>query len=175
MTALNSSNSAAGTNTSTTTFNNRNYVRHSVSNGVSSWTFQWNAPSVGQGDVTFYFAFNKTNNNGNTSGDVIYIGNKTISQDIASIIEEKDENNKHVKMYINNKMLTANYTLKEASSVYYCVQDINGKQLDFHNFGNQSVGENTHLIKLSENYSTGVYIFSIFINNIPYTQKLFVE
>jgi hypothetical protein len=37
-----------------------------------SWSFDWNAPAAGTGDVTFYAAFNAANGNGTTSGDVIY-------------------------------------------------------------------------------------------------------
>src|ERR1044072_8118675 len=38
----------------------------------ASWTFNWTAPAVDVGPVTFYAAGNQANNDGNTSGDNIY-------------------------------------------------------------------------------------------------------
>jgi hypothetical protein len=42
------------------------------------WTFTWIAPSAGSGNVTFYAAFNATNNNNASSGDLIFNSNLTI-------------------------------------------------------------------------------------------------
>src|SRR6185369_9786614 len=56
----------------------RQYIEHTASgtfigqqNGAS-WTFNWTAPPVDVGPVTFYAAGNQANNDGNTSGDNIY-------------------------------------------------------------------------------------------------------
>lgn len=56
--------------------NNSNAVTHK-SNGTlgsssRSWSFNWTAPAEGSGSITFYAAFNATNGNSNTSGDVVY-------------------------------------------------------------------------------------------------------
>lgn len=44
-------------------------------------SFDWVAPSAGEGDVTFYAAVNAANNNGSPSGDVINTGSTTVSED----------------------------------------------------------------------------------------------
>lgn len=56
----------------------RQYIEHTAAgtfvgqqNGAS-WTFNWTAPPVDVGPVTFYAAGNQANNDGNTSGDYIY-------------------------------------------------------------------------------------------------------
>ena len=56
----------------------RQYIEHTSAgtfvgqqNGAS-WTFNWTAPSIDVGPVTFYAAGNQANNDGNTSGDYIY-------------------------------------------------------------------------------------------------------
>ncbi|HKP81219.1 MAG TPA: PQQ-dependent sugar dehydrogenase [Pyrinomonadaceae bacterium] len=56
----------------------RQYIEHTAAgtfigqqNGAS-WTFNWTAPAVDVGPVTFYAAGNHANNDGNTSGDNIY-------------------------------------------------------------------------------------------------------
>ena len=56
----------------------RQYIEHTGAgtfigqqNGAS-WTFNWTAPAVDVGPVTFYAAGNQANNDGNTSGDHVY-------------------------------------------------------------------------------------------------------
>lgn len=43
-----------------------------VGTDSTSWVFKWKAPSKNMGNVVFYANVNATNNNGNSSGDVIY-------------------------------------------------------------------------------------------------------
>ncbi|MBC7412670.1 MAG: T9SS type A sorting domain-containing protein, partial [Bacteroidia bacterium] len=40
--------------------------------GTKSWSFDWTAPATNIGSVTFYGAFNGSNNNGSSTGDIIY-------------------------------------------------------------------------------------------------------
>lgn len=84
LTSLNSSNAmagtiAAGTGTSLQTSSGRSYLSQDGSNS-SSWTFDWTAPISGTGTVTFYAAFNGSNANSSTSGDLIYLKTFSISQ-----------------------------------------------------------------------------------------------
>ncbi|GBE29345.1 MAG TPA: T9SS type A sorting domain-containing protein [Bacteroidetes bacterium] len=54
------------------------YIKHTSAGtdpgqtGSDQWSFNWYAPEVGTGDVTFYVAANAADNNGSTSGDRIY-------------------------------------------------------------------------------------------------------
>src|SRR6185503_3056656 len=56
----------------------RQYIEHTAAgtfigqHNSASWTFNWTAPAVDVGPVTFYAAGNQANNDGNTSGDNIY-------------------------------------------------------------------------------------------------------
>lgn len=99
LTALNASNQAAGTfssSTRTATFSSsvngstRYYIEHnstgssSISTDSTAWTFDWKAPSSNVGDITFYLALNSANNNGSTSGDVIY--NKTFKISASTLL-----------------------------------------------------------------------------------------
>jgi len=59
--------------------------------GSKTWSFEWMAPSVGAGDVTFYVAFNCSNSNGNVSGDNIYRGKLTVQENTSVSIEEYRE------------------------------------------------------------------------------------
>lgn len=58
--------------------NTRRYVEHTVDGilptqfGSKSWTFNWTAPAVRAGKVSFYVAGNASNSDGTTGGDQIY-------------------------------------------------------------------------------------------------------
>ncbi len=90
ITSLNSSNAAAGTFTAGTgntasSAGGRNYVTHnSTGNTQTSWSFQWTAPNPSVGNITFYLAFNATNANSATSGDIVYAKTFTITSAVAT-------------------------------------------------------------------------------------------
>jgi hypothetical protein len=50
-----------------------------------TWEVEWTAPEDIPGDVTFYAALNAANANGGTSGDVIYLTEKTYGPDVTGI------------------------------------------------------------------------------------------
>lgn len=71
---------------------NDKYIEH-VSSSTSgtdtkSWTFDWVAPASGTGDVTFYAAFNATNNSGTNSGDQIHTSTLTVQEASVGITEK---------------------------------------------------------------------------------------
>ncbi|MGQ0762463.1 MAG: Reeler domain-containing protein [Acidobacteriota bacterium] len=57
---------------------NREYIGHNSAGtfhgqqGGASWTFNWTAPGINAGVVTFYASGNQANGDGNNSGDFIY-------------------------------------------------------------------------------------------------------
>ena len=57
------------------------YLTHTAAGTTESspntrvWTFSWIAPPAGSGNVTFYAAFNASNNNNGSSGDLIFNSN----------------------------------------------------------------------------------------------------
>ncbi len=69
------------------------YVTHTftttVGSGSRSWDFQWVAPEVGTGDVTFYGAFNFTNANGQTNGDVVVLADTTVSEGVSIGVNDR--------------------------------------------------------------------------------------
>ena len=57
------------------------HVSASSSNPVSTWTFQWTAPSSDVGELTFYVVGNEANGSG-TSGDRIYTNSITLMPEV---------------------------------------------------------------------------------------------
>jgi len=67
---------------------------------MRTWIFDWVAPAMGTGDVTFYSAFNAANGTGNTSGDVIYTSNTVVMEHTVGVNEIAD-NDFDVSLYPN--------------------------------------------------------------------------
>lgn len=64
------------------------YITHTNTatgvNGVKSWSFDWTAPAVGTGNVTFYGCFNYANGDGGTFGDSIVRSTLVVTERILS-------------------------------------------------------------------------------------------
>ena len=105
LTALNSSNQSAGTILVTTPSRTkllsaigRQYLEHTsigTNNGTidasPGWNFQWVAPTIGAGQVTFYVAGNAANGNGLNQGDFIYTTSKPINEVTTSVTDDNND------------------------------------------------------------------------------------
>ena len=83
------------TNTTETKFTNSNKSLTHTSNGNSgpggtkSWSFDWTAPVKGTGGFSFWGAFNASNNNGASSGDMILRSELRIEEDPTFVASEE--------------------------------------------------------------------------------------
>ncbi len=80
MSALTYTNANAGTfavtnqaNTSLSTASNIKYIGHKNASSVNTWNFNWTAPSTNVGNITFYSALNRSNNDNASGGDSIFL------------------------------------------------------------------------------------------------------
>ncbi|OWY25400.1 T9SS C-terminal target domain-containing protein [Sphingobacteriales bacterium UPWRP_1] len=112
ITCLNESNNACGTFTagsgsSKTTSNSRQYVRQSspktLSGGTASWSFTWQAPATltGNTNITFYFSSLAANGNGQKTGDNVLLGTQQtiLYQEPAVGIEPNQNTRAQVALY----------------------------------------------------------------------------
>ena len=76
------------TNAQTQLTGGSKYITHSLSgttgSGSKSWSFDWRAPAVGTGNVTFYAAFNVSNSDNSFTGDTIKLKSITITEDLTN-------------------------------------------------------------------------------------------
>jgi len=84
ITCLNSSNGmagsfSAGAGSTIVSSSGISYITQS-GNTSGSWTFSWTSPSTAVGTVNFYLAFNGSNANSNTIGDIIYTKSFSLNQ-----------------------------------------------------------------------------------------------
>lgn len=137
-TALNSNNAMAGFFTGlagNTSINGaaRKYANHTSSSNTSAaapnWSWTWTAPSAGTGDVTFYVATNKTNNNGNDNGDMIYLSQFVIQESSNVGLEEEISNFSIVGLSQETISLRAKDAIGRLEGI--SIHDTNGKLLSF--------------------------------------------
>ena len=81
------------------------YITHktagcSFPSGTATWSFDWTAPVSGSGDLTFYGAFNSSNNNGSSSGDAISLSSLAVSE-APTGIADINSNSNQVLIYPN--------------------------------------------------------------------------
>lgn len=110
------------------------YITHklggtSFPSSTATWSFDWTAPAAGTGNVTFYGAFNSTNNSGTSSGDLVTLSSLAVTEDISSGISETVNNiSNSIAVYpnpVSDKLYFKN-SLKE-KTLNVSIMDTNGK------------------------------------------------
>lgn len=167
---------AANTQLVSNTQLGRDYVTHTFSGtGESSWSFDWDAPSTA-GDVTFYVATNKTNNAGNSSGDVIYLSSHTFSNPQLSVAEENGATMPYEVGYnVSKHALQIDFSVSSESEVTVNVIDLSGRSVYFNYEGKYQPGDFSALVRLPDSIENGIYNVTLFIGNTPYSAKIMVS
>lgn len=187
LTALkNSDNTKAGdiivtddTKTKTlSSFSGRQYLSHkSAGTGVNEWSFEWTAPATDEGPVTFYVATNKTNANGQNSGDAIYLSQFTFNSPGSSAFipeYEKIASSLAINYNAAKAQIEIQFTAEEQEEVYASVHSVNGQEIYAEKLGYTYPGENQRSFSLRSN-NDEILIVQIFIGNKVFSKKLFVN
>jgi hypothetical protein len=181
LTILNGNNQKAGDfvngqNTSTTLSGGRQYIRHSASNNITSFDFQWTAPSTNMGDLRAYYTFAKTNANGTNSGDQIYMGELAIPSGVPASINQIEENPNKIQTRWDAaaKQIHLDYSLAESSHVTVNVQSISGQLIQHTTLGEQNQGQYHQILSVNE-VPAGVYIVAVFVNNRVFNYKMMLN
>jgi hypothetical protein len=165
----------AGTNTSVTSQGGKEYIRQSTKTGF--WTFNWTAPSSDMGQLTAYYAFNKTNSNGSSQGDTIYLGQHIIGSAVSNGISEYEKQDKKIKMFFNENTREVNvrYALNSKARIQINISDLSGKLVQTSQIGQKGLGAHTETIPLENLSNEGIYFVSLFINNNVYNRKVYLK
>ena len=181
LTILNGNNQKAGdfingVNTSTTVASGKEYIRHSASNNLTSFNFEWTAPSSNMGDLRAFFSFCKSNVNGLNSGDLIYVGDVLIPTGVPLSNSKIDENPNQIKLFwdASTKQIHLNYELMENSELMINIQSLNGQLIQSTTLGKQYSG-NYHQVIAGGDVIPGLYLVSVFIGNRVFNQKMLLN
>jgi len=171
LTAEDANNAKVGTftitNTAETKLVNSSHAVTHTGNGYTpdndstkSWTFDWTAPITGTGNVKFYAALLAANGNMSTSGDVTYLTSLEVIENIASGINNGD-NNSSINIY------------PSIVDEYINIRSQNGniKKIEIYNINGQMVmtkiiDGNSSINRLNlASLNSGNYIMSFEIND----------
>lgn len=155
----------------------RDYVSHTATSttGSGQYAWSWVAPATDVGSVTFYIASNVTNDNGGTSGDMIYVSTHTIGS-TASI----DENEAHDPKFVAGYNATTNKLVVDFNSLaigemHLNLIDMNGRSVFTYNLGQSELGENTETLTLPSELGEGMYVVHFFVGNKAMTANILVK
>lgn len=167
----------SGTNYGVTTSAGRQYARHNASSGITSWTVNWTAPAADMGDLTLYYAFNKSNNLNNSSGDIIYLGQFNIASAVFNTITEHEKTDQQIVMWYDQleSALHYNFTLEQSADIMINVQDLSGKLIFQQKSGIHAPGDYQSSVLLAEKPQTGIYIVSLFVDNQVFNRKIRID
>lgn len=147
---------------------NSKYITH-TSGGIAgtsnskTWSFNWIAPAAGSGSVTFYGAFNFSNNNGTTSGDIIRTNTITVQENTTTNVEEFEQAGFSATVYPNPAREEASLKLNavEAGSAQYTIYSAQGQRVSAS--GPFTILSGANVISLAEidNLPAGIYKVAI--------------
>ena len=181
-TALTSANTmagdfSAGSNTQINTGNNRKYANHTISSNsgsTTSWSWDWIAPVSGSGDVTFYVASNKANNNGADSGDLISLSQHTFVEQSSSSLEENAFNHQLLVYWDEwSNSINISFELNASSKIGVNIVDASGKSVYNTSEVDGEIGANLLQLPLFS-MESGIYFVNIFVDNKPLSKKVLI-
>ena len=150
---------------------NANSITHTAAGNAPiadgyDFSFDWTAPVVGSGDVTFYAAVNAANGNGNTGGDVIYLTSHTVTEEVITGINDPDSDN-----------LFSFYPNPATDIINVSIPSNNGF-LNIYNTSGVLVSSkeiyNNDVVNISE-LAKGAYFLTIVSENDTYKDKLIIK
>ena len=157
------------------------YITHVASStsgsGSKTWTFDWVAPAVGTGDVDFYAAFNAANGNNSTSGDQIFTGTLTVSEDPSVSVGKVVRPEPEISIFPNPTVDVVNLKLEdpELNEVTVGLFDLQGRQVASLANGQEIQGTFQTTYSTSELNTKGTYIMLISTNLGDYAKKVVVN
>lgn len=188
VTALNAANTMAGmftaganTQIKTTTISGgqRKYATHKSSSNTSAtqtWNWTWVAPTTNEGNVTFYVATNKANNNNNDNGDVIYLSQHVFTAENGAQVEELKTENTFSAGYSSAKeAIFIEFSTLTIEPTSVNIVDLNGKSVFTKNLELSTTGLNKQWVVLPKHIKEGLYVVHFFVGNKPHSATISVQ
>ncbi len=156
------------------------YINHTLAgtagmNGSKTWTFNWTAPPGGAGPVTFYGAFNVTNNNNANTGDDIFVSRLTVNENISTSVNSVTAEALGVNLFPNpaTEVINLEYTVQNAASVNIQLITLHGKSTQLFLSENHKTGKFTLPIMV-DGLKTGIYFVKITVGNNTTTERFVI-
>ncbi len=148
-----------------------------LSPGFNQWSFNWTAPAVAVGNITFYLGVVAANFNNQATGDFTYSLSKVLTPGLLGVNEmNNDKTNFNLYPNPTAENITVDYHLKNESNVSIKIMDVKGAQVDLLLTEKENSGDHQHNFNLnSKKYSAGIYFVQVAVDDKIITRKLFVQ
>lgn len=165
------------TNTQLKIGGGRTYVTHtSTGNGITTWSFDWEAPTNPEGDITFYVAANQSDNGGSTANDEIHLKELVIQEDVSSAVIEQEtivDIDNSLKIINDNNYIKTNLSVNNASDIFTSVIALNGNVIYSNNAILVKGNNNLEPIDFNQ-FSKGIYIINYKIGTQLISRKILI-
>lgn len=151
------------------------YITHKLAGtpGISqsrTWTFNWIAPTAGTGSVTFYGAFNATNNNNLSSGDRIILTQMLVNENTLTAVHEPLASGS-VSVFPNPASTSLSISPASGHTIeLMTIYDLSGKKV----MEQQAESGGATLLNI-ESLQAGVYILTMNMEQQVVTQKIVIQ
>lgn len=157
----------------------KQYLGHrAAGNSSSQWSFDWTAPASNVGNVIFYVATNKTNNNGQTSGDLIRLSQHTFAAPETGVsLTAYEQIQASLSIGFNKEAgrITILFATDESEPLHVNIMNAQGQSVQAHSLGMSYPGENNKDVRLNSTLSTGIYFVNFFVGNKAYSEKILID
>jgi hypothetical protein len=158
------------------------YITHTSAGtsgtGSKTWIFNWTAPVINSGTITFYGAFNAANSSNTSDGDDIYLSRLTVSENMSTGgFTELLPGVKTFIVYPNpvSETMTVSYSVSALSSVELIIIDATGKRADRLISETRFPGIYTQTFDIKGKYPTGMYFIKLTTGKKSDVRKILVE
>ncbi len=142
------------------------YAGNSGSGGEHSWDFQWEAPSLGVGDVHLYYSVLFADGMNAHLGDVMLQDSVMLTENTSVSIEENEEKVSYSVNYFNNELRLNNHA---KGLVNVRLLNLEGREILASSFATEQ-----HRIDLSTIKASGVYILVMQGADFQYAERIAV-
>ena len=164
----------AGANSSVQMSAGREYISQTSSLGETSFPFEWQAPSTDMGDLFVYYAFNKSDNSGDNTGDIVYVGQELVEKhEVISVEEIQTESGvKYAELYTNECILYADFNLLTRSKVKLSVFQLDGRIIYQKNLGTLDSGKHSVNYSIESKKKHEIVLIQLQVENKLITKKV---
>jgi hypothetical protein len=156
------------------------YITHrtggTAGTNSKTWVFDWTAPAVGSGNVTFYGAFLCANSNNNSSGDFTFKANLPVQENLTMGIESIASQST-VAIYPNpvTDQFSVYYKTDHPGLVEIKLYDLHGQMIQSLLSETKAPGSYLDAFKIPFNLNPGLYFLEIFTETSKTVTKMLVQ
>jgi hypothetical protein len=144
--------------------------------GAIEWKMKWTAPPANVGPITFWYATNCTNNDGQNTGDSIFLSSFQIKPHVQSTGLKEESKIKNLNVRYDREQQTLQFSFKSAQvqDAQVVIYDINGKLVLDQKIQTLN-SEQDYKLRMPDNLPKGAYIVKLGLMDKQYTGKVLID